>query len=183
MLLAKDDTPYKVEYYLENIERTGYDLVDTLRLSGTTDKTVSAEIRSYEHFEYNADLSYVRGSINGDGSLVLKVYYTRNTYILTIASDNDKAGSIAGGRTAPYGTAPHSGKPAPKKGDGDRKGGKTDTKGGYAPKSGHAAPKGGKVSAPTAKGGARPTAKPAAKGGSTPQKGGKPAPKSGKGRR
>ena len=94
----------------------------------------------------------------------------------------------AGGRpaphgAAPHGAAPHSGKPAPKKGEGDRKGGKTDTKGGYAPKNGHAAPKGGKAAAPTAKGGARPTAKPAPKGGNTPQKGGKPAPKSGKGRR
>jgi hypothetical protein len=89
----------------------------------------------------------------------------------------------AGGRPAPHGAAPHGGKPAPKKGESDRRDGKNTAKGGYAPKNSHAAPKGGKVSAPTAKGGARPTAKPAAKGGNTPQKGGKPAPKSGKGRR
>ena len=74
-------------------------------------------------------------------------------------------------------------KPAPKKGEGDRKGGKTEAKGGYAPKNSHAAPKSGKATAPTAKGGARPTAKPASKGGTAPQKGGKPAPKSNKGRR
>ncbi len=85
------NTPYKVEYYLENLTKDGYDLVHTDSLTGTTASYVTAEIKDYEHFTYNAYISESSGNIAANGSLVLKVGYKRNSY-------------TANGRTYPYGT-------------------------------------------------------------------------------
>mgnify|MGYP002512662027 CR=1 FL=1 len=38
---ANADTTYKVEYYLENIDKNGYDLVETDILAGKTDTTAT----------------------------------------------------------------------------------------------------------------------------------------------
>ena len=88
---ANTNTPYKVEYYLENLTKDGYDLVYTDSLTGTTASYVTAEIKDYEHFTYNAYISESSGNIAANGSLVLKVCYKRNSY-------------TANGRTYPYGT-------------------------------------------------------------------------------
>ena len=101
---ANSDTEYKVEYYLENLTKDGYDLVDTLELTGTTDTTATADQIAYEHFVFNSGISTIRGNINGDGTLVLCLYYTRNTYTVTTATGNNKAGSVTSGKTVPYGT-------------------------------------------------------------------------------
>ena len=101
---ANTNTEYKVEYYLENIAKDGYELVDTDELTGTTDTTATAEQIAYEHFMFKSDLSTVSGNINGNGTLVLRLYYTRNTYTVTTATENNKAGSVTSGKTAPYGT-------------------------------------------------------------------------------
>ena len=79
---AHTDTRYTVEYYLENLTKDGYDKVDTVTLTGTTDTVASAEQREYEHFLLDLDKSNVTGSITGDGSQVLKVYYGRMTYCI-----------------------------------------------------------------------------------------------------
>ena len=101
---ANTNTGYTVEYYLENAHKNGYDLEKTVNLTGTTDTTVTAERTSYAHFVFNAAISTVNGNLAGDGSLVLKVYYTRNTYIITTTAENNKAGNVTTGKTAPYGT-------------------------------------------------------------------------------
>ncbi|MBO4573165.1 MAG: leucine-rich repeat protein [Clostridia bacterium] len=84
---ANTDTPYKVEYYLENLEDNDYTLTETANLTGTTDTTAYAEIKAFEHF--TATKNTVSGNIAGNGNSVLKVYYTRNKYSISIsASDN-----------------------------------------------------------------------------------------------
>jgi len=96
---ANTDTAYTVEYYLENKNKTAYDLVDVLDLSGTTDTTAVAEIIEYAHYAYKADNSVISGNIDGRGTLVLKVYYTRDVYTITSSVENEKAGSVSvGGR-------------------------------------------------------------------------------------
>lgn len=87
-------TAYKVEYYLEKVtEKFKYDLVHTDIFAGEVGSTVTAEIKTYEHFKYSSSLSNTSGKISGDGSLVLKVYYTRNKYTVQL-STSSTAGKI-----------------------------------------------------------------------------------------
>ena len=81
---ANTNTAYKVEYYLQDLEsESNYSLHETENLTGTTDTTANAEIKSFAHFTFNADISETQGNIAPDGSLVLKVYYTRDSYTVT----------------------------------------------------------------------------------------------------
>ena len=81
---ANTNTAYKVEYYLQDLESEyNYLLHETENLTGTTDTTANAEIKSFAHFTFNADISETQGNIAPDGSLVLKVYYTRDSYTVT----------------------------------------------------------------------------------------------------
>ena len=91
---ANLDTAYKAEYYLQNLEDDGYTLIATDNLTGTTDTTACAEIKSFEHFTYNSAKSTISGNIDGNGSLVLKVYYTRDKYDYSVSTENEKAGTI-----------------------------------------------------------------------------------------
>ena len=82
---ARTDTPYTVEHYLENLD--GSYALDTIEpLKGTTDTTVTAAAKSYDNFTYDSTVpgTVASGNIAGDGSLVLKLFYTRNTYDYTV---------------------------------------------------------------------------------------------------
>lgn len=82
---ARTDTPYTVEHYLENLDGN-YALDTTEHLKGTTDTTVTAAAKSYDNFTYDSTVpgTVASGNIAGDGSLVLKLFYTRNTYDYTV---------------------------------------------------------------------------------------------------
>ncbi len=85
---ANTNTAYKVEYYLQDLESDyNYSLYETENLTGTTDTTANAEIKSFAHFTHteNPYYGYSResGNIAPDGSLVLRVYYTRDSYTVT----------------------------------------------------------------------------------------------------
>ena len=103
-VIANKNTAYKVEYYLENLNDNGYTLAETENLNGTTDTTANAAIKTFEHFTYNAQKSIMSGTVAGDGSLVLKLYYARNSYTVTTSMNNTKGGSVTKGNTYPYGT-------------------------------------------------------------------------------
>lgn len=78
-------TEYTVEYYGESLDGTDYELLKDEKHSGTTDAFVQAYALTFEGFTYdeaNAE-NVTTGNILGDGSLVLKLYYTRNSYNLT----------------------------------------------------------------------------------------------------
>ncbi len=94
-ITANTNTPYKVEYYLQNLENNDYTLQKTENFTGTTGATVNAEIKTFEHFTHT-EIPYYNGSresgmIAGDGSLTLKVYYTRDSYTVTF---NGNGGTI-----------------------------------------------------------------------------------------
>lgn len=83
---AKTDTKYKTEYYLQNFENDAYTLRETSNLQGTTDTKATAEIKNFAHFTHKASATD-SGNIAPDGSLVLKVYYTRDKYNVTFESN------------------------------------------------------------------------------------------------
>ena len=84
---AKGNTPYTVEYYQQNLADNDYTKVEEKSLSGQTDSTVEAEIVNYTGFTVNNEKSTTSGMVAGDGGLVLKVYYDRNTYQITWVVD------------------------------------------------------------------------------------------------
>ena len=77
---ANIDTKYKVEYYFENIEDTNYTLYETDNLQGITDTTANAEIKKFKHFTYIENKGNLNGNISANEDLILKLYYSRNTY-------------------------------------------------------------------------------------------------------
>ena len=81
---ANTDTAYKVEHYTENLDGS-FTLANTDNNIGTTDTEVTAKERSYEGFALDRSVegTVEKGIVAGDGSLVLKLYYTRNTYKVT----------------------------------------------------------------------------------------------------
>ena len=98
---ANIDTPYKVEYYFENLENNDYTLYETDDLQGITDTTATANIKTYDHFTFNKNKGVLSGNISCDGSLILKVFYTRNTY--TLSNTNTSYGIITNATTVKYG--------------------------------------------------------------------------------
>ena len=98
------DTAYKIEYYYENLTKTGYDAPQTVSKTGTTDTNVSVTPETVTGFTFNTTKSKLSGNLNGDGSQVLKVYYTRNEYTVSTSASNSKVGTVSGAGRYPYGT-------------------------------------------------------------------------------
>lgn len=82
---AKGDIAYKVEHYQQNADDDGYTLHDTDPLTGATDAEVTAAARHYDHFALNESAAGTvsSGAITADGSLVLRLYYDRETLCVT----------------------------------------------------------------------------------------------------
>ena len=82
---ANGETPYKVEHYQQNLEDDGYTLAETENLTGETDTTATANPKTYTGFAFDGTVedTVASGNIAGDGSLVLKLYYTRDSYKVT----------------------------------------------------------------------------------------------------
>ena len=90
---ADEDTAYTVEYYFENLEDDGFTIDDsqTVNGSGTTGDKVEAEQKEFAGFTFDAgnEDNVTSGTIAGDGSLVLKLYYVRETYTVTYTDGVD----------------------------------------------------------------------------------------------
>jgi uncharacterized repeat protein (TIGR02543 family) len=65
-----------------------YTLAETEKLSGTTNTTVTAEVKSYQGFSENTSHAerVNSGTVAGDGLLVLKLFYDRKTYTVRFES-------------------------------------------------------------------------------------------------
>ena len=94
--VANADTAYKVEHYTKN-HNADYVLFGTENKTGTTDTTVNVTPKSYAGYKFNAAKSAatMSGTIAGDGSLVLKVYYDEEAVEGTVEvyvenADNDE---------------------------------------------------------------------------------------------
>jgi len=82
---------YTVEYYFENVDDDLYTLGEQVSYPGVTDTEVEAIINSYSGFTYAVDSPFnvISGTILGDGSLVLKVYYDRIIFTVTLIDSSD----------------------------------------------------------------------------------------------
>ena len=81
------DTKYKVEHYFQNLNDNGFtlDAAKTQNLTGKTGTTATATALTVAGFTFDNQVAGTKtsGDIAGDGSLVLKLYYTRNSYTVT----------------------------------------------------------------------------------------------------
>ena len=76
------DVGYKVEHYKQKADGSYENVADeTENLSGTTGTNVTAMAKSYAGYTEDTENSnrIASGTIAGDGSLVLKLYYKANT--------------------------------------------------------------------------------------------------------
>ena len=106
---ADEDTVYKVEYCFENLEDDGFTIDDsqTVNGSGTTGDKVEAEQKEFAGFTFDAgnEDNVTSGTIAGDGSLVLKLYYVRNTYTVTYNANGGEGTMTDGNSPYKYGAA------------------------------------------------------------------------------
>lgn len=87
---AKDSVDYTVVFWYQNANDDGYSYAGSITQSATPGASKSSgDFRSTDftgrdasHFTYNAAKAET-ATINGDGSTVVSVYFTRNTYTLT----------------------------------------------------------------------------------------------------
>ena len=98
---ANTNTAYKVEYYLENLENDNYTLHTFENKTGTTNSTVYAEIKTFEHFM--PESTSVSGIVNANGTTVIKVYYQRNEYTVTFDGNGGTLASGNATQTVKYG--------------------------------------------------------------------------------
>ena len=94
-LTANTDTAYTIEYYLETVAGGSYEKANAdLAKTGTTDATVTVsgtDVKTFSGFTYDASNAenVLSGVVKADGSLVLKLYYTRNDYTVTYRLTDD----------------------------------------------------------------------------------------------
>lgn len=98
-----NETKYAVEYYLQNIDDDGYEFNKKTYFTGNTGDNATAPAIEYTGFtKVERAESIESGDILADGSLVLKVYYDRNTYTVTLNGGNDVV-TVEGAGTYRYG--------------------------------------------------------------------------------
>ncbi|MGI6084144.1 MAG: fibronectin type III domain-containing protein [Acetivibrionales bacterium] len=87
---ANTGTQYKVEHYRQTVDGSSYIKFETETLTGTTDTLANAVPKAYDGFSENTSHGsrVPSGIIVGDGSLVLKLYYDRNTYTVSFNTND-----------------------------------------------------------------------------------------------
>ena len=76
----RNDTRYTVEHYTQNLTGNNYTLVDTQTRTGTTDGKTAAAAQNLTGF---TPKTIQQVNIAADGSTVVKIYYTRNSYTIS----------------------------------------------------------------------------------------------------
>ena len=102
--IEKDvEKEYKVEHYKEKLDGS-YELAETENFKGITRSKVIANAKEYIGFteDKNNSQRIAEGIVARDGSLTLKLYYTRNEYTLTLNKD-ENIENVIGAGTYKYG--------------------------------------------------------------------------------
>lgn len=93
MLYAKwtpnSDTEYTVEHYRQDVSGNEYTKYETENKTGTTGSIAVATAKSYSGFTVNTSHGSIvtNGTIAADGTLVLKLYYDRETFTVIFAEN------------------------------------------------------------------------------------------------
>ncbi|MGN1252876.1 MAG: Cna B-type domain-containing protein [Muribaculaceae bacterium] len=112
--IPNNSTPYKVEHYWVDVDRNAV-LHETESKTGTTNASVSADAKSYSGYTYVSgysngdDVEVKTGTILADGSLVLKLYYTRDTGSAQITKTVKDSEFTTGTREFTFTIAPETG--------------------------------------------------------------------------
>lgn len=91
---AKNDTQYTVIYWWENANDSGYSYHESTAKKGQSGETVSTSslAKTYNGFTLNTDKTKKTVTIAGDGSTIVNIYYTRNTYSIKFYKSEWKGG-------------------------------------------------------------------------------------------
>ena len=81
----KQFVKYTVETYQQNTDKAGYDLVNSEELSAEADTVVEITLDDVSGFTKNEDMSILSGTVSEENPLVLKKYYDRESYNITIS--------------------------------------------------------------------------------------------------
>jgi uncharacterized repeat protein (TIGR02543 family) len=102
--IPRTGTAYTVRYYQQDPEGDGYTEItaDAQTLTGTTDQEISEITRTYDgftldHITYESSNTAAQSTplpIQRDGSLVVRVYYDRNTYQVTYDGNGSNGGVL-----------------------------------------------------------------------------------------
>lgn len=76
----KTDTPYRIEYYQEQLRSGEYELVESTELTGVTNSIVMPEVKEYTGYNTPAAQSL---TVSADGSAVLRYYYSLQKHTVT----------------------------------------------------------------------------------------------------
>lgn len=82
---ANTNTVYTVNHYQQNILDDDYTLLETQKLTGTSDSSITPSTKTYAGF--TSPLTQTT-TILPDGSRLINYYYTRNHYVVTIVGLN-----------------------------------------------------------------------------------------------
>lgn len=95
---ARNDISYQTRHYWQTVDGLGYALEEVVYGQGTAGTDVTATAKTYGHFTYDdtASEEVASGKIARDGSLVLKLYYNRKQYTVTL---NPNGGTWPDGTT------------------------------------------------------------------------------------
>jgi hypothetical protein len=101
--VARTDINYTVKHWQQNIENDNYTEVtaDQETKQGTTATLTAATAKTYTGF---TALSFEQGTIVGDGSTVVNIYYNRNTY--TIKWVDGDGNTVETDEVVKYGAVP-----------------------------------------------------------------------------
>lgn len=91
--LPSTDTPYKVEYYLQNLNLNDYVKDSENTFYGTTDATPNITPSQYEGFTVK---DFTPTTIKPDGSTVIKLYYDRNLCSVILKSNGEIIRTLSG---------------------------------------------------------------------------------------
>ena len=100
---ANTDTAYKIEHYQQNINDNQYSLKDTENKTGTTGEDTSATAKTYAGFTAK---TIEQMKIAANGSTVVKIYYDRNTIMLTLNLDGGEGKTEITGKYGAVVTTP-----------------------------------------------------------------------------
>ena len=86
---ARNDTKYTVIHWQENANDDGYSFKESETKTGTTGATTNATAKRTNSGDYQGFTAQTitQGTIAGDGSTIVNVYYTRNVYDVKFYTD------------------------------------------------------------------------------------------------
>ena len=90
---------YKVEYYGESLNGNGFAVIKTDRFSAPSGSIANASAITIDGFTFDSTHpnNLTSDSVKADGTLVLKLYYTRNSYTLTVDMAGDSMKQVLDG--------------------------------------------------------------------------------------